>query len=101
MASVLLFDSSAKYINQASTLVDRLNRIEAIIDALYTVALTAAAGDNIGEYFINDGQVQIKTTYKSSADIEKSIIAYERLKEMLKNQLNGRGVRLMDGKNFI
>lgn len=99
--SAIIFDSAAIYVQSAANKVERINRIDAIIEALYDAALAAASNEGVTDYFLNDGQVQIKGTYRSSAQVYASINAFEKLKNMYLNQLNGRMTRLVDGKNFI
>jgi hypothetical protein len=95
-----LYDSAAIYVDSATTLKDKITRIDAVIDALLTVALKAAANENITEYSLNDGQTQIKTAYRGTDSVMKSIQAFEAIKQMYVNRLNGRHIRLMDSKNF-
>lgn len=97
---MIYFDSADLYIEKASTLRDKILRVNAIIDALETQALKAAANENITEYSLNDGQTTIRTVYRSSAEVERSINAFERIKQRYINQLNSRGMRLMDSKNI-
>lgn len=94
------YDSAAIYIQCASTLQDRIIRIDAIITALYDTALKAAANDNLTEYSLNDGQTVIRTVYKGADSVLSSIKAFESIKQMYINQLNGRVFRLVDSKNF-
>ena len=99
MATVV-FDSAAIFIQTATCLKDKIAKMDAIIEALEATALTAAANDNIEEYQLNDGQVVIKTAYRSVEAIFKSIWAFEKLRQIYVNKLNGRMIRLVDGKNF-
>jgi hypothetical protein len=100
MAGPIIYDSSAIYVQSAANKVERINRIDEILDALYIAAVTAAENDGVTDYFLNDGQVQIKSTYRSAEQVQKSIKAFEAMKQMYLNQLNGRMTRLVDGKNF-
>jgi hypothetical protein len=95
-----VFDSADIYIQCTTDLRERIVRIDAIIDALETTALKAAATGNISEYSLNDGQTQIKTVYRSPKDVQASIDAFEMIKQRYINRLNGRVVRLVDSKNF-
>jgi len=97
---MVYYDSAYKYIDCASDLRGKIARIEAIITALETTALKAAANDNISEYSLNDGQTVIRTVYKSAQDVLNSIMAFEKIRQMYMNRLNGRVMRLVDGKNF-
>lgn len=94
------YDSAAIYIDSATDLCDKIAKIDQVIDALLTNALVAAANDNIEEYSLNDGQTIIRTTYKGADAVQKSIHAFESIKQTYVNRLNGRGVRLVDSKSF-
>lgn len=103
---MVTFDSESIYVDSNLTGLTRRAalklkaiRIEAIQDALLTAALTAAAqGSN--EYMLNDGQTIIKLTHRTPEQIQRAYDAYEVIRQRIVNQLNGRMVRLMDGKNF-
>ena len=97
---MVYFDSASVYIEGATSLRDKITRIDAVIEALLVTATSAAANDNISEYSLNDGQTQIRTAYKGTDQIFESINAFERLKQIYVNRLNGRSFRLVDGKNF-
>lgn len=99
--SAIVYSSAAIYIQSAANKVERLNRIDAIITALFDAALVAATDDGVSDYFLNDGQVQIKSSVRTPEQIYKSIAAFERLKQVYLNQLNSRVVRLIDSKNLI
>ncbi len=103
---MVTFDSAAIYVDsnlngltRRAQLKLRVQRIEAIQDALMTSALTAASkGSN--EYQLNDGQTIIKMVYRTPEQISKAYEAFEKIKNEIVNQLNGRMVRLSDGRNF-
>lgn len=97
---MVIYDSEAIYIDSCSSIKEKIVAIDAIIAALFTTAAKAAAGEELTEYWLDDGQTKIKTVRRSSASIETSINSFLRLKNMYINQLNGRIVRLVDGKNF-
>jgi hypothetical protein len=97
---MVYYDSASKYIDCASDLRDKITRIETIISALEDTALKAAANDNITEYSLNDGQTIIRTVYKGADAVLNSIMAFEKIRQMYINRLNGRVMRLVDSKNF-
>lgn len=78
------------YIESATGLKTRLDRIVAIIEALELRQVEVIGNSDVEEYSIDDGQIKIKTIYRSSEQIAKAIEAYEKLKQKLLNQLNGR-----------
>lgn len=97
---MVTYSSADIYIESATTIKAKIARINAVIDALHTTALRAAAGDDVSEYSLNDGQIQIKQSQRSAESILKSITSFEAIKQLYINQLTGRAVRLVDGKNF-
>ena len=93
--------SETIYIESAQTKIDRLNRICQIIDGLELQQIAAISNSDIDEYQINDGQVVIKTIYRSATDIAKAIMEYEKIKQTLFNQLNGRGIVLRPWQGMV
>lgn len=98
---MVTFDSASIYIDSATSNKAKVVAIDAIIDGLLSTAAKAATDENITEYMLNDGQTIIKSVYRGSEAIYASIAAFERLKQMYMNRINGRMVRLVDSKNFI
>lgn len=97
---MVYYDSCAIFIQSATSLKDKLAKINAIIDMLYTSALTAAGTANMQEYSLDDGQTKIRTVYKGTDQILKAIDVLERQKQTILNQLNGRITRSVDSKNL-
>lgn len=97
---MIVYASASEYIGSKTTLKEKVKAIDLIIASLLTTAAKAAEDDNINEYWLNDGQTQIKTIYKGVHAIQRSIEEFEKLKQMYLNQIGGRMVRLMDTKNF-
>lgn len=99
MANVV-YDSAAIYIDSATDLQAKIARMDAIIAALETSALTAAGTANFSEYSLNDGQTIIKTTYRTIEDVQRGILGFERIRQMYINRINGRVFRMVDSKNL-
>lgn len=96
----IYYDSAAIYVDSATSLCDKIDRIDTVIDALLTNALIAAEKDNIEEYSLNDGQTIIRTKYRGAESVQKSIIGFMKIKQIYVNRLNGRVTRLVDGKSI-
>lgn len=96
------YDSADIFIESATSLCDKIAKIDLVIDALLTNALKAALNDNIEEYSLNDGQTIIRTTYRGAREVAKSIKELETVKQIYVNSasLNGRNVRLVDSKSI-
>ena len=91
------------YLESSTSLKDRITKTLQVINALENQRLSAAldgSKSNIKEYSLDDGQTKIKTVYRDLVEINNAIIALEKELERMYNKLNGRMVRLTDGKNF-
>lgn len=97
---MIIYDSAFIYIDSATSLRDKICRIDDIIDALLNTALESAASDNLTEYMLDDGQTKIKAVYKGTDAVLRSIKVLETTKQIYVNRLNGRTIRLVDGKSF-
>lgn len=97
----MYYDSTEIYISSASNLREKIARIDAIITALEAAALKGAATGHLDEVSLDDGQTKIKTLYRNATQIAASITQFEAIKQRYVNQLNGRSMRLVDGKNFL
>ena len=104
MPGEVYYDSASIYIDSRSSDRAKIAAINSIIDKLLILAASAAENPSgpviIDEYEINDGQSKIRTRYRSFDDIQKSITAFEKLKQIYVNRLNGRVMRAVDSKNM-
>lgn len=97
---MIFFKSAADYIGSKCSNIERAEAVDLIITALMIKASEVTGDANIQEYWLNDGQTQIKAIYRSQKEILTSIESYERLKQMYLNRAHGRMVRLMPSNNF-
>lgn len=86
----LFYPSFRAYIEDADDRCDKIKRIETTIDALLNQAAAVALEDDVQEYRLDDGQTTIKVIKRSVAQIMQSVQSMEKIKEIYKNQLNGR-----------
>ena len=98
--AVTTFDNIGYYLEGADTILERIRRIDQVLLALENAAITSAMGQHIDEYWLDDGQSKIKTIYRSSHDIEKSITAFDKIKQRYLNRLNGRTINLRDSRSI-
>jgi hypothetical protein len=98
---MVTYNDAGIFLDTCKSLEEKIIAIDLIIDALLLTAAKAAAGDNISEYSLNDGQTIIKTVYKSSASIQQSIKDFESLKVMYQNRLNRSSItKLVASRNI-
>lgn len=95
------FDSTLIYMQSATSLKDKGQKICDLIDALYNNALANVGNSGLEEYMLNDGQTIIKQRFQNATEIHNAITLLERALQRVYNQLNGRSVRLVDSKSFI
>lgn len=90
------------YIDSRTGLRDKVYAIQDIIDALELRLVDVAAGQAAvtDEYQLDDGQMRIRTVYRSIADVNAGIASLERLKQKYLNRLNGRSIALRDASKL-
>jgi hypothetical protein len=96
----MVYQSFSSYINCASSTRAKIARIDEIISALLDSAADAATNEGVSQYTLNDGQVIVNASNRSSKSIMESIKSFESLKSYYQQQLTGRVMRLVDSKNF-
>ena len=90
------------YIESASNLRDKLERIDNIIEALELQMLNVGAGNSSTQsYSVDDGQVKINTQYSTPKAMADGLIAFETIRQRILNKLNGRGMVLRPWRGLI
>lgn len=97
---MVIYDSAYIYVDSCTSVKEKITRLDAIITALEDTALKSAANDDIKEVNLDDGQTKIRTEYKGTDAVLKSIEGFIKLKNYYINKLNGRVTRLVDSKSF-
>lgn len=102
---MIIYKCAKDYIGSCTTIDAQIAAIEQIQTALLMQALTSiesavSSGETISQYSLNDGQTIISASYRSASEIKRDYQNYEYLKNMLRNNKNGRMVRLVDHKSF-
>lgn len=99
---MVVYDSCAIYVESATTLQDRLARINAVLLALENTALRSASNEDLTSYLLDNGQTKIQAMYRDSASLAKAILAFEQIRERIIAKLNkSRCTRLVDQRNLI
>lgn len=95
------YSSASIYLRSAKDANEEIARINTLIRALEDLQIDSVSKANITEYWLDDGQIKIKTAYRSNNEIEDTIFKLEQRKQRAINDINGRKFTLVDGKNFI
>ena len=93
------FCTISQYIDSATTLRDRITKIDALILTLEAVLVDSVGSANYSEYQMDDGQMKVRASYRSPADVTAGINELEKLKQRYINKLNGR-VRVLRSGQF-
>jgi len=97
----IIYDSSSIYIESATSIEDRINKIDQIIGVLLGSILKAAEKAHILEYTLDDGMTIVKASYRDPMQVQASIYALERTKNYYIAKLNkSKQVRLVNRKSF-
>ena len=74
------FYSISQYIQCKTTLATKISAIDALIDAMELTLLESIGSANYGEYQLDDGQMKVRTVYRSPADVTRGVLELEKLK---------------------
>lgn len=91
--------SVESYIECKSTVIDKIKAINALIDKFELKLLEVGDSVSYDEYQLDDGQMKVRTKYRSANDVLNAINNLEKLKQRYVNRLNGRMTILRSG-NF-
>ena len=80
----------SQYIECKTTILDKINAINSMLDALELKILDVTATSEFDEYSLDDGQMKVRTKYKSVDDVLAGLKALETLKQRYVNKYNGR-----------
>lgn len=96
------FTSITTYLESQDSVKGKINAINALIDAMIISMAEHAigAGSTIGEYALDDGQVKVKTVYRSITEVSNGIETLEKMKQLYINRFNGRKIILRDERSF-
>lgn len=92
--------SEQVYCESATSLKDKIDRIDKIIDGLLKEAENNIGKAPIESYSLDDGQTKISSTYKSSDAMRKAAMEWEAHRNYLVNKLNGRKMMLRGPNSF-
>ena len=84
------FMSISEYLGTKTSVKARIVAIEALIDAILLKLADTVGNADISEYQMDDGQMKVRTAYRSPEEATKGIERLEKMKQMYLNQLNGR-----------
>jgi hypothetical protein len=82
--------SVSQYIDSRSGLLAKIQAINNLISAMELKLVDTVGQVNYADYSLDDGQMKIRTVYRSPSDVMAGITALEQLKQRYVNRYNGR-----------
>lgn len=92
------FYSISGYVECGTTTLERIKRIDFIIEQLELKMLDMVEGAVYEEYQLDNGQMKTRVRYRTTTQFMDGIKSLEQLKARLVNRLNGRTTVLRSGK---
>ena len=94
----MTYNTISAFIGSKTSAQDRIDAIELLIGTMMLRLADAADGQaaNVDEYEMNDGQMRVRTRYRSVADVERGIQSLIKLKNYYINLHNGHVTMLRD-----
>lgn len=80
----------SEYIRSRKSLKAKIDATEVMIDKLQEKMLESIDDIQNSDYLIDDGQVKVQSSFRSTGDIEKSLESLEKMLQRYINQYNGR-----------
>lgn len=87
----------SQYIECRPTLLAKIQAIDDLISAMELKLLDTVGSANYSEYQMDDGQMKVRTSYRSPKDVTAGINELEKLKQRYVNRYNGRCTVLRGG----
>jgi hypothetical protein len=87
----------SEFIECKSKSLGKIEAVDAMIDALELKLLESIDSANYSEYQLDDGQMKVRTAYRSTAEVLNGINELEKLKQRYVNRYNGRTLTLRSG----
>ena len=91
------FMTISQYVNSPESLRDRIIRIDNLILSMEAKLLESVDSANYQEYQMDDGQMKVRTVYRSVKDVTAGILSLEQIKQRYINRLNGSVTVLRSG----
>ena len=88
------YETPGEFVDSATTLRDRRNKLNQLYDALLTTLLNNSHKAGIQEIQINDGQSIVKATYRNPSEIQTAMDNITKQINIIDHRLKGRLRRL-------
>lgn len=89
--------SITQYFECKSKLIGKIQTYDLLIEGLETAMMTSIESGHIVQYEMDDGQMKVRTQFRSVKDITAAMDGFIRLRQDYINRYNGRATVLRGG----
>lgn len=89
--------SITQYFECKSKLIGKIQTYDLLIEGLETAMMTSIESGHIVQYEMDDGQMKVRTQFRSVKDITIAMDGFIRLRQDYINRYNGRATVLRGG----
>lgn len=88
-----------QYVECKSKLIGKVATYDILIEGMETAILEATTSGHISEYEMDDGQMKVRTRYRSINDMQNALNGLIKMRQYYINKYNGR-VTVLRGGNL-
>lgn len=88
-----------QYVECKSKLIGKIATYDILIEGMEASLLEATVSGNISEYEMDDGQMKVRTRYRSLNDMNNALMGLIKMRQYYINKHNGR-VTVLRGGNI-
>lgn len=94
------FYTLAQYVDSKTSIREKILAYDLLITGMEGAYLQAISSGHLEEYHMDDGQMKVRATYRSTVDMNNALKGLITIRQMYINQYNGR-IRVMRGGNLM
>lgn len=88
-----------QYVECKSKIIGKIATYDILIESMEAALLEATTSGHISQYEMDDGQMKVRTNYRSINDVNNALKGLIRMRQYYINKYNGR-VTVLRGGNF-
>lgn len=86
-----------EYVECKSKLIGKIATYDLLIESMEKAMLEASVSGHLNQWELDDGQMKVRSMYRSPTQLNTAIRGLESLRQMYINRYNGRVTRLVGG----
>lgn len=86
-----------QFFESKSKLIGKIATYDLLIEGLEQAMLASVESGHLVQYELDDGQIKVRTMYRSVKDLTDAMNGFIKLRQYYINKANGRSIRLVGG----